>query len=103
MSSDRNKSRDKAAKAAREGRKEPEKKEAPEPKAPAKKQSADSTTVHVDKEEMGRADALLATLEEEKGGIIRMLRINRGSILRMAVVEGLRVLEKKVEDGESLF
>ena len=92
------KDRDKAAKSAHEAKGE---EPAPKPKK-QKQQSTDSTTVHVDKEEMDRADAILELLVKEKGPVIRMLRINRGSILRMAVAEGLEALEAKAAEGTLL-
>lgn len=96
------KDRDKAAKRAHEGKKKIDEPEPKPSKPKIKKQSTDSTTVHVDKEEMDRADAILEILEKDKGPVIRMLRINRGSVLRMAVAEGLDVLEDKVSEGTLL-
>ena len=58
----------------------------------------------VDEEECRVADTILKVLEQEKGAnLLRMLRLNRISILRLALGEGLNLLTAKVEKGEKIL
>lgn len=78
-------------------------------KPPAKKSkpkpgTAATTSISVDEKECQIADTILEVLEKEKGKeILRMLRVNRISVLRLALGMGLKELTRKVEAGESIL
>jgi len=76
-------------------------------KRPAPKKSvgtSTTTSISVDEQECRVADTILSVLEQEKGKtLLRMLRLNRISILRLALGEGLNVLTAKLEKGERIL
>lgn len=79
-------------------------------KAPEKKKSkpkpgtAATTSISVDEEECQIADAMMANLEAQKGkATLRMLRVNRISILRLALGLGLEELVGRAEKNEPIL
>jgi len=76
----------------------------PPKKSKPKPGTAVTTSISVDEKECNIADNILRVLEQEKGAeILRMLRVNRISVLRLAMGMGLKELIKKVESGESIL
>lgn len=73
-------------------------------KGKSKAGTTPTTSIQVDEEENLIADSLLEALAEQKGkATLRMLRVNRISILRLALGIGLEQLKNRATKNEPIL